>query len=601
MARRARGSGKGRTDANREEPETDGAGKPAAAPHGTADRSEDTPGQPASERSASTGDAQQEASVDADGTGPRPPADLAPDGDTASADAEQGKPAGEKEARPAADQGEGKGEGEDAETPTGAREDKPEEPVIALPDERADEREPVSTSSDAPADSTTPAEAAETDRTEVAEASAADAAPTEGASPAGSEQQPDAQTGQTTEQAETDPQAGTQTQQEETDRTVPPAPVMPPPPPPRRGGFMAPFLGGIMAAGLGAGAVLYFLPEGWQPASDPALERRIAALEDRPAPDTATDVAETVASSVDSALQPLEDRIAALENRIEEVGASADAAPALPAETETRLDALETAVENTRGDAAGNTEALASLAERLDDVEAALAAVPEPELTAEDLSRLAERVTALEDTDGTALDDRIDAAVAEAMAEARAEQDTRAREISDAADELARVEQRVAARAALARLTAAAESGGAEPAALQDIAAFTDPPEGVDAFADGLPTLAALQDSFPDLARAALLAAPPPPDAGVGDRVIGFLRQQTGARSLAPRDGDDPDALLSRAESQLRLGQLADTLETLQALPAESAAVLSEWKAQAQTRLTALQGLESLRDDLGTE
>ncbi len=565
MARRARGSGKRDAEADQEQPETDGARASAAVPPDATDRVEDPLQQPASDGSERPGTPQNETPADADATG----------------------------AKPAAEPGEA------VEQPASTREDETAEPAITQPDAREEGQDPGSTSPEPPTDEATPAEPADTARTDAAETATTDAAPADGAGPGSSGPQGDAQTGQTDEQAGTDPQATAQTQQDEPDRAIPSAPAMPPPPPSRRGGFMAPLLGGIVAAGLGAGAVLYFLPEGWQPASDPALERRIVALEERPAPDPAADVAETVQSSVDSALQPLEERIAALENQVERV--AADAAPALPAEADARIDALETALEGTRDDTAGNTQALASLAERLGGVESALAALPELDLATEDLSRLAERVTALEGADGAALDERIDAAVAEAMAEARAEQETRAQEISDAADELARVEQRVAARAALARLTAAAESGAAEPAALQDIAAVTDPPEGLDAFADGLATLGALQDSFPDLARAALNTAPPPPDAGVGDRVIGFLRQQTGARSLAPRDGDDPDALLSRAEAQLRQGQLAETLETLQALPAESTAVLSEWKAQAQARLTALQGLETLRDDLGTE
>lgn len=365
-------------------------------------------------------------------------------------------------------------------------------------------------------------------------------------------------------------------------------------PPPQRRGFMAPLLGGILAAGIGAGAVLYFLPEGWQPGSDPGLERRVAALESRQA--ASTGPADT-ADLMESALEPFEARLAALERSL---AAMQETMPRLPADLESRLEALEAA----RTDTSGTAAALESLRERMDGLQSALAGAAEIEeidQQAEAINALADRITALEAENGAGLDERIESAVAAAMAEARALQEARAQEIDTAAEGLARSEERIAARAALADLIAAAESGAAAPQAVEDIAIYTTPPEGLSAFEDGVTTLGTLQDSFPELARAALRAAPPPPDAGVGDRLIGFLRQQTGARSLAPRAGNDPDALLSRAEAQLRQGDVAGTLDTLQDLPAESVAVLADWQEQAQNRLTALRALEQLQADLGTE
>ena len=74
----------------------------------------------------------------------------------------------------------------------------------------------------------------------------------------------------------------------------------------------------------------------------------------------------------------------------------------------------------------------------------------------------------------------------------------------------------------------------------------------------GLPTLASLTDSFPDAARAALDASRRAEvGAGFGDQLANFLDVQTGARSLEPREGDDPDAVLSRAEAAVKAGDVA--------------------------------------------
>jgi len=78
--------------------------------------------------------------------------------------------------------------------------------------------------------------------------------------------------------------------------------------------------------------------------------------------------------------------------------------------------------------------------------------------------------------------------------------------------------------------------------------------------------------------------------------VMNFLRSQTGARSLAPRDGDDTDAVLSRAEAALRQGDLATTLTELDALTGDPAAAMAAWRAQAETRMAALAALTVLQD-----
>ena len=118
---------------------------------------------------------------------------------------------------------------------------------------------------------------------------------------------------------------------------------------------------------------------------------------------------------------------------------------------------------------------------------------------------------------------------------------------------------------------------------------------------DGLPTLSQLQASFPDAARAALDAAIRA-DTGseAGDRLFSFLRVQTGMRSLTPREGDDPDAILSRAEAALRGGDLGTVLTELEGLPETGRSEMTGWEDVARVRLEALAAAEALSSSLNT-
>jgi hypothetical protein len=71
-----------------------------------------------------------------------------------------------------------------------------------------------------------------------------------------------------------------------------------------------------------------------------------------------------------------------------------------------------------------------------------------------------------------------------------------------------------------------------------------------------------------------------------------------GARSLAPKEGDDPDAVLSRVEAAVREGDLATAIETLSLLPESGQAVLADWKSQAQSRLEVTQAADALAASL---
>jgi hypothetical protein len=54
-----------------------------------------------------------------------------------------------------------------------------------------------------------------------------------------------------------------------------------------------------------------------------------------------------------------------------------------------------------------------------------------------------------------------------------------------------------------------------------------------------------------------------------------FFTAQVASRSLTPKQGMDPDAVLSRMEDHLRNDDLAGALAEAQGLPSEAAAAMS--------------------------
>lgn len=310
----------------------------------------------------------------------------------------------------------------------------------------------------------------------------------------------------------------------------------------RRGGFAALFLGGAIAAGLGFGAA-QLVPQGWPLASTAELERKLAAQ--------ANDLAQ------------LQTRLATLESQ-----PAPDLSPLMDtlATLNSRVAALEIGPADRAEDTADLTAAVAALQA---DLAALQASGPVPA-----------NITAL-------------AAEAEARLQEAEDQANRLKAEAEALNLAA--ERRIA----LAALRAAVESGapfGPELAALgPDV-----PPLLSQAAETGVPSLATLQDSFAEAARAALEAAL---RADMGDswtdRAMSFFRTQTGARSLTPREGSDPDAILSRAEAALAKGDLVTTLAELDSLPEVARTAMSDWRAMADQRLQALTALRELAETNG--
>ncbi len=154
------------------------------------------------------------------------------------------------------------------------------------------------------------------------------------------------------------------------------------------------------------------------------------------------------------------------------------------------------------------------------------------------------------------------------------------------------------AQAAVLRLRAALDGGAPLAPALADISASSDvaiPAALTSSAAGGVPTLANLRTEFPAAARQALAASrSADPATGTMGKLENFVISQLGVRSLEPKEGTSPDAVLSRAEAALGRGDLAATLNEIKSLPEAGQQKMAAWQAKAKTRMDALAAADAL-------
>jgi hypothetical protein len=158
-----------------------------------------------------------------------------------------------------------------------------------------------------------------------------------------------------------------------------------------------------------------------------------------------------------------------------------------------------------------------------------------------------------------------------------------------------------AGRAALARVQSAMETGAPLGAALGDLEAALgqSAPDALLALQDGVPTVQNLREGFADVARAALSTARSEGVSGEDTGGFGaFLRDQLDVRSTAPREGDDADAILSRAGAAIDAGRLSEALTEIDTLPEVARAEMSEWLARAEMRADAQTAVDQLSTTL---
>lgn len=375
------------------------------------------------------------------------------------------------------------------------------------------------------------------------------------------------------------------------------AAIVAPPPPAepakQRSGFVPLVFGGVVAAGLGylASEMNYF---GTRGASDDlrtsveSQDTRLSALESA-AP------AEVDLSSVDSlALQ-----VAASTGKLEELGASIS-------DVSGRLETLQ-------GESTAMAGQLDEVSTRLDEINTRLTDVEKRPITENESSEAAvaayERELAALTASITEQRSELQSSIDEQRADLQSAVDAQRAEVEALLDNAITVEEAAAEAArvasiqkALTGLTSAIDAGQPFDAPLAALAeqGVEDVPAALsDVAADGVQTLSALQSRFPDSARASLGAARATgenneEEAGVG----GFLRRQLGARSVTPREGNGPDAVLSRAEAAVSEGRLDDALGELDALPAPAQEAMQDWLDSARARAAALVATQDLSQSL---
>ncbi len=366
-----------------------------------------------------------------------------------------------------------------------------------------------------------------------------------------------------------------------------PPPRSAPAPARRRGGAgVAPLLlGGALAAAIGFVAAKNLQTPGWPltpTAADPA------ALAQRLDADAAAAKAQAAAvAQVQQALSALSARVAA--------------ADALPARLDAAARDQTAALASLRDDLTARTDALQKA---VDDLTARIAAGAPAGAPAADGRAVAPDVLA-------ALQSALEAQkqqnaqlaqqIADVAAKANARIDAAAQQATAFKADAEAIARAALERAALTRVQTALDVGGSFAPALADLTAqgVTPPAALAAAAAKGVPTLAELQATFPSAARAGLAASVKATmGTGLWARVGAFLRTQTGLRSLTPREGSDPDAVLSRAEAALRRADLPAALTEIGALPEAGRTAMADWLDGADRRAAALAAADAMAQSL---
>lgn len=483
--------------------------------------------------------------------------------------------------------------------------------------------------------------------------------PDEATDPSENPEAADAETADAGLGADDLPDDGTTPTESNVDTAITPEPVVEQPvaaaPAKSGGGFMPGFAGGIAAAVVGFGTA-QFLEVDWlklgggedvvasalgeQSAAISQQAELLAGLEARLA-----EMSESVANPDTSAL---ETTISSLAGQVEsDVGAlSAGIISQLGQVTDTlsglsgAVEVVENRLEGVDGSLGALDGGLAAVTSGLDGVKTQLGAVDErlvavekrplvestetakatflayerevQRLTdslaaqknesAETAKRMAE-LAALTEAQITAVQEEAAARLAsmqnEAAQQIEATREQTALELQEAETSV----RTAAVTAALIDLEKALEEGAPYDDALETLSEATDVPEGLSSYAkDGVQTYASVRDAYPAAARAALEASlkDVSTEADPVGKLTAFFRAQTGARSLEPREGDDPDAVLSRAEDKIKSGDLEGAIAELGALPDGGQAALSDWMAAAKARVDALDAAAALSDSFPT-
>ncbi|WP_152544474.1 COG4223 family protein [Actibacterium mucosum] len=339
--------------------------------------------------------------------------------------------------------------------------------------------------------------------------------------------------------------------------------------PRRRGGFLGTVLGGVLAAGIGFAGAQYLGPLNLSGGdADNGLAEKLAAQDTR--------------------LAEMTQQLAAL-----------SAAPGDNEVSSAALDALATQLQEVNQDVSAQlkdiTSATTNMAVALDGLEGRVSALEKrPVAETADLSGA---VTAYEN-ELARLRNQVQAMQNEAESSAIAfsqQADQAAARVKAANANAAKLES----RAGLMQIRAAMDSGAPFADAVAAITIVDVPKPLQNLAAKGVPTMPELVEAFADPAREALAESRRVLAGGnAANRFGAFLQTQVGVRSTVPREGDSPDAILSRAEGAVRAGDLSLALTELKALPQEGQDAMQPWKRLVNQRRNALNAVTALGDAL---
>jgi hypothetical protein len=351
-------------------------------------------------------------------------------------------------------------------------------------------------------------------------------------------------------------------------RADPPAPKAAPPNSARS--LLAGAVGGLVVSALGLGAGYSLLTS---KADGTDTQNRLGALEAQAR--QTNDALGAEANHESAALAALEKRITALE---------ASAGASNTTDLDKRLAALEAA--STGNGAAGDaTQRLAAQAKDLRaDVDAEKGALPELSARVAKLEADTQKASGAGPDAATlaARIDKVEAALAAPKNETRAAADNAAAVaiIAEGAEETLR------AGAALGPELAALARLGVDAAALAPLQAV----------ANGAPTNSALATSFSAVAPHVLAATSAPEQGSVSDRFLAHLHNLVKVRELNETAGDDPQALVSQIEAASRRGDIGAALASFDKLPEAARKAAGDWPTLARARQSAEAALQSIRE-----
>lgn len=356
---------------------------------------------------------------------------------------------------------------------------------------------------------------------------------------------------------------------------------------------------------------------------------RLASLTERVSAVEGSGPAPTATADSSGEIQALKDRIAAADERVNNLSLLIDEIRTVQATAAANPPASESAAAApavTMDQISELTGRIHDLAQRVEAQEQApapaetSAAAPASDAVLADVASLKGELDALKAEIGrieeaqTGLSSRVADDVSSVRAELSAELEDRAAALAGRIDEVASTAQqsldagnsRVASRAALVlaagRLRDAANTGEPYAGAWNAVTALGVSPGEHEAIAanaaTGVPTLAAIQAGFADAASAAIVADQVGTGEGWMDGALRRMGSLVSIRRTGNLEGDTTEAALARAEQKLQSNELAAALAELAVLTEAPAKAMQSWLDGARRRQALDQAIDALQASL---